>query len=46
MTFPISAGLTAMFYSCVTNNSSVEELKYLDSLNMHVPCQNNVVVGQ
>lgn len=45
MKFPISAGLTTLFYSCVTNGSSVEEMKSLDSLNMHVPCQNNVVVG-
>jgi len=46
MEFPISVLLTAIFYSCITNSSSVEEVKYLDSLNMHVPCQNNVVVGQ
>lgn len=46
MKFPISVGLTAIFYSCVTNSSSAEEVKYLDSLNMHVPCQSNVVVGQ
>ena len=46
MKFPVYAGLAAMFHSWVTNSISVEEMKYLDSLNMHVPCQNNVVVGQ